>query len=860
MASERPLLTFRPPRVVARDALSGRAPKIHFPGAERQVTRLEPQFNALMAAFEQGRAELAESAIGTVPEQVLVLETAGTIDQFVKAVQAIRGMEWLVGLDQIEIEPDDDFHRENASDRQKPVSGQLFLIMSDQRAMAELQSMWARYKANSHVRFPRRQSKWRAVFNQLKTIRKWDIEDRLRETGAEEDWRARLNEGSDTISVEIEAWFKNSDVERQQVTRIIEACITEEGGRILQESVIEGIFYHGILCKLPITAVLKLLTRNAKLLRCDQVMFFRPCGQISSPPKLQAEPDGEQDDEIPLEVETWNNSKPPVVAVLDGLPLENHALLKERLVLDDPDGWAAEYPARRREHGTAMASVIVNGDLSIDQPPLDRRIYVRPVMKPDQFFDIERMPLDELHVDLIHRAVTRMFEPAADSSGAAPTVRVINFSIADNYVPFFNFVSPLARLIDWLSWKYKVLFIISAGNQVQNIEIPMAPAVFDDLHPSDRHETVLKFLAQDARNRRILSPAESLNALTVGASHSDFSSPTELGDRVDIVPQTLISPISPSGHGFRRALKPELLMPGGRQLYQKVFDEGQSTILELASVKAHPPGIKHAAPVSRTSGANTVYSCGTSYAAALATRTAAQLYEMLDVLRQTLDDGEEFDDAQVASILKALLVHGADWGSAADFFDSILSISGPMQFRRQALRREVSRLVGYGAVSPAKLFDCEDDRATLIGWGYLHAEEAHRYTLPLPNSLAGTDVLRRFCATVAWLSPVNFRHQRYRRAQLWVEPDVDIIDVSRTQADYRAARRGTVQHEVFEGSEVVSFRDQELHIRVNCRPDGGALEEPIPYGLVVSLSADSIPIYQQVRNALVVKAPIAVRS
>ena len=38
----------------------------------------------------------------------------------------------------------------------------------------------------------------------------------------------------------------------------------------------------------------------------------------------------------------------PVVAMLDGLPLEHHVALADRLLIDDPDGFSSRYQATIR--------------------------------------------------------------------------------------------------------------------------------------------------------------------------------------------------------------------------------------------------------------------------------------------------------------------------------------------------------------------------------------------------------------------------------------------------------------------------------------------------------------------------------
>lgn len=57
-------------------------------------------------------------------------------------------------------------------------------------------------------------------------------------------------------------------------------------------------------------------------------------------------------------------TEPPIAGVLDGLPLANHVLLSDRIIIDDPDDWAQNYQASHRRHGTAMTSLIIHGDLS----------------------------------------------------------------------------------------------------------------------------------------------------------------------------------------------------------------------------------------------------------------------------------------------------------------------------------------------------------------------------------------------------------------------------------------------------------------------------------------------------------------
>ena len=66
-------------------------------------------------------------------------------------------------------------------------------------------------------------------------------------------------------------------------------------------------------------------------------------------------------------------------------------------------------------------------------------------------------------------------------------------------------------------------------------------------------------------------------------------------------------------------------------------------------------------------------------------------------------------------------------------------------------------------------------------------------------------------------------------------------------------QRGTVQHEVYDSENyILPFTDGEtLSIKVNCREDAGKIQEPIKYGLAVSLEVAEgieIPIYNEIRT------------
>ena len=568
-----------------------------------------------------------------------------------------------------------------------------------------------------------------------------------------------------------------------------------------------------------------------------------------------------------------------MVALLDGLPLENHALLAGRLVVDDPDDWASEYPAEERIHGTAMASLILHDELDLNEHPLARPLYVRPIMRPDpthfQRPAPEAMPREELHVDYVYRAVRRLFEPDGNEPPVAPSVKIINLSICDICRPFHQLLSPWARLLDYLSDKYRVLFVVSIGNHVDNLAITCQDGenVADVLaDPYSLARKTMGLLLGNALGRRLLSPSEAVNILTVAASHCDFSTSNSIGKLVDPVNQaSLPSPLNKQGPGFRRAVKPEVLFRGGRQLYHEPLGSQSETASLRISEFTRPPGQKVAAPGPGGILNGTRYTRSTSNATALVTRHAAMLYELLDELRDQ-PGGEQLDDEWASVIIKTILVHGAEWGEAQEALRPL--IISEMRPDAANAKAALARLLGYGSIDTDRLFRCTDHRAMLLGFQHLQKDQADVYSLPIPSGLNGARGWRRIVVTLGWCTPTNARKSAYRRAKLSFEPHrilgkegrrlltgdkVDsLLSVRRTEADWKAVRRGTVQHEIFEGLGASSFPDNsQFQIQVNCAADGGDKLEnvAIPYCLAITVEVAAelnVSIYQEIRSRILV--------
>ena len=225
-------------------------------------------------------------------------------------------------------------------------------------------------------------------------------------------------------------------------------------------------------------------------------------------------------------------------------------------------------------------------------------------------------------------------------------------------------LSPWARLLDYLAYQFRVLFVVSAGNQTASIRLEHSPTDIASMTPEKLRLETLRAIVDDAHLRRLLSPSESVNSLSIGASHEDTSTGWILGARRDLLPDTghdsgvLPSPLTSLGMGYRRSIKPDMIAPGGRVLYrarpgprsasETVFDPVCSII---------PPGITVATPTPRAGTLDGVRAFhGTSGSAAIVSHYGALILEELSGIR--MESGDAIDPSMWAVLTKALLVHG----------------------------------------------------------------------------------------------------------------------------------------------------------------------------------------------------------
>ncbi len=392
------------------------------PSAAEQKARHDHKFREISNSFQ----DLTTSIRGMEPEQVIVLETLGeSVEKLVNAAKQIPGLEWLTEIDLDDCEPCDDFQDEK--DAAKKQSRRLYLMMSNQQAMIRLASLWQEWCADPDKRATNNYGPFKNIFIHLKDIRRWSVRDRIDDTRVVRYWEETLKYARGNVRFEVELWCRGDDGRRRAAYEMLRGIIETAGGRCISQVLVTDILYYGVLAELPAAYIRQTVDQimaqsYSHLLQCEDVMFFRPHGQ--SEILGHSLPEGEEHvAPAKFGVAITLPTGDPVVALVDGLPLERHEAIKGRMRIDDEDNHGSHYKPHQQIHGTEMASLIIRGDLSLDGAPLPRPVYVRPIFVPYEDFNKnvgEKTPDDQLLVDVMHRAVLRI-DTEAPTVKAGPT-------------------------------------------------------------------------------------------------------------------------------------------------------------------------------------------------------------------------------------------------------------------------------------------------------------------------------------------------------------------------------------------------------------------------------------------------------
>ena len=859
---DRKILRFPAPTQSARLTRSpGIPPPPSGPSRAAQGQRFQATFDRLVAAFANVDPAfvLRQDPAGIAPERALVFVTAGRIQNFARVAQKV-GLEVFAETD-IESFEDfpDGFEPAGAA---TTLARTLYTTMPTLESFQKILSLWNAHQSEEDA--PDGAAPWWSVFNLLLELRPWGPEDRLNE-GARaviED-RLTFNEAEE-VPIEIEIWPTVNINQRVQWRLETERRIQDVGGSILDRSSISGngFDYEAILASLPTHAVRSMLDNPGNfngLAILDGVQLILP-QTIGQTDPVEPTISGDDHDINPGYVD----DAPIRVALFDGTPTAGHSALDGGVVIEDIHDLVRLSLVGQRHHATAMASLILRGDLEVDGQALqDTRLVSVPILIDTK--DGSYAPNNRLFVDLLYTSLTRLL---ATNEPLAPEVFVVNFSIGVSDSRFAGRISSLARLMDWWAAREGVLFVISAGNVGELLLPSVTSMAFENAGEGERRNIVWDAMRVSSYDRTLIAPAEALNGLTIGALSMDLNGhkpPAQAGilsleSESNYLPQ--IS--SAVGLGPHRAIKPDILNVGGRQEVRVRPDGSDAHLAPLR--ESQRTGLVVAAPNGGRLSAQKLR--GTSVAAALTTRAILQSAESLTGQGGPYE-GQELPRRDLALLTRALAVNSARWpDDALDLYTKEKSRLGSKQHERA--KEEVCRYFGYGIIAPELMQHSPDNGVTLVGIGSIRKDQALIFRMPLPPSMSGERLPRSMRVTLAWFTPVNPARAQYRLSGLEavaadeIDEDEDKgwgLDLKANGPDPHAniIKRGSVwSRRLINRIQTIPNFDEgeDIPIRVQCRDtaSGGlSVDEDIAFAIAVTLEIEAsvqFDIYDEVSQEI----------
>jgi hypothetical protein len=440
----------------------------------------------------------------------------------------------------------------------------------------------------------------------------------------------------------------------------------------------------------------------------------------------------------------------PTVCVIDSGIQEAHILLQPAI---DQGTSHCFLPGKNADevsdqvspggHGTRVAGAVLYGESVAENVASQLPFWIQNARVLDEN---NRMPVELFPPEAIRAVVERFHEGPRET-------RIFNHSINASAPCRTRYMSAWAAEIDLLSAAFDVLIVQSAGNLPLSGNNPQ-PGVKDHLD-AGRDYPVYLYEA----STRVASPAQSLQALTVGSVA--YGAMEADGWHTFAQGRGYPSAFSRSGFSIWNVIKPEVVEYGGddvRTTNVPVDVQAGGRIAavcpELVRSTVFPPG----PPYDRDE-------TGTSFSAPKVTRIAAQLQRILP--------------EEPTLLYRALIVQSARWPNWAEGLLAELRQpeSRDNQARRQQLLDQASRiirLIGYGIPNQEIATVNTDHRTTFITSGetLIHARECHIYQVPIPPELRGQadEFAIRIDVTLSYVAqPRRTRRNLRRYLSTWVD-------------------------------------------------------------------------------------------
>ena len=383
----------------------------------------------------------------------------------------------------------------------------------------------------------------------------------------------------------------------------------------------------------------------------------------------------------------------PALCVLDTGVTHGHPLLEKSIKDEDVHAWIAGWgPQDDDDHGTAMASMVLFGDLALQLTSSDPIALSTIVESVKIFSEQQQVPEPDLYGVAVKDSV------ALVESIAPLRRRLFVSAIVSRADDNVGLPSEWSAEIDRLASEKQRLFVIAAGNADQGTARREDYPAFNYL-------------------RSIADPGQSWNALTVGA-YTDFNDPLDgrLSDFQPLAPKGALSPASRTAMVWNRAkavpVKPDVVFEGGNYAHAPGAETAMQVDDYLCLAASSEYRTLPVRPFGWTSGA-----CG-----GVAHIAGYVVADQPDLWPETI---------------RALIVHSAAW---SPFMQGELELCNTETERLQFLRR-----YGHGVPNAARALRSARSDATMIIQGTMYPYRSEKgeiktnemvtYHLPWPQSL-----------------------------------------------------------------------------------------------------------------------------
>ncbi|WP_257180737.1 MULTISPECIES: S8 family peptidase [Bradyrhizobium] len=570
----------------------------------------------------------------------------------------------------------------------------ILVLFSDDVELREFRARLGQYQLGPVAGRPN--PAYNSLFASIENIGSITSEDRIGPRMRSEELLTPAHIRNDAeFVVDVELWDAPARLEREVRVQCLTNHIEAAGGSVHSR-------YIGTAGLIVVRVRLQgALLRNVLELPAVSRVDFRPIPDLGNrdvppitvadqPPPIVPPPDA------------------PIIGIIDSGSVEHPLLLptlSAAVGIPDEIGTADIWG-----HGTKVAGIAAYGDVrecverQVFESPV-RIVSVKVVNDQGQFDDLNTIP------EVMRQALVALHERGC---------RIVNVSLGDQYrIPYDGGrVSQWSAVLDQLARELDIVIIVSAGNSASGARAPWgAPENIIGAYPD--------YLI--AADNRIVEPATAAIALTVGSLAHANGLPADM-DGVELQAITTSgtpSPITRSGPGINKSIKPDLVDYGGTC----IFD-----------------------------GATQRIATGENYASSgMLTFRAEYLQGLL-----TAATGTSMAAPRVA--YKAALLLRALPQASANMIRALLALSAkhPPEATQSlaCLGNDGARLcLGYGMPDAFRALHSEEARVIMIADRQeLPVDQFALYRVPLPKDFQTTKGNRHIKVSLAFDPPV--RHSR----------------------------------------------------------------------------------------------------